>query len=292
MATLSKAGELATPSGSVEEGGKVGKGKGAMVNRNNLDSFFSPSQVNKSQSDEVTLERDDENSSNNVRRNSLKQYFTLSQKTPNKDTVSDQNYQVTHSNNIINNDLKLTSNTKKQSPGQKSLQNSKSGGRGFFAAKLQGNLGKAHFRDGLLETDKSSEESDCEVSTCEDEVKGISKEQDSTSEVDVDAPGTSATSYHGNQNPSNADEIMCDKCNKPISVWEYLEHQDFHFALELQKQSQGEVACVDVSKKSRTLASERTSETGKKRGRPPGSSSSNSARVESNATIHNFFKPK
>lgn len=35
----------------------------------------------------------------------------------------------------------------------------------------------------------------------------------------------------------NVDYVLCEKCNKRILVWDLPEHQDFHFALELQNES-------------------------------------------------------
>ncbi|XP_030855457.1 DNA polymerase eta [Strongylocentrotus purpuratus] len=103
------------------------------------------------------------------------------------------------------------------------------------------------------------------------------------------------------------DEILCEKCQQIISVWDYPEHLDFHVALELQEQDRAEAKNTGPRPgQSNTTNGNKpksapTIKVGKKRGRPPGSTTKNKKTKQGgeaqgsgpgSSSLHSFFKPK
>ncbi|XP_072032430.1 DNA polymerase eta-like [Amphiura filiformis] len=270
--------------------------KSGVVKRKSLDFFFSPSQTvtmsqSSGQNNRTTQKCDDDaDAEKNVRRNSLEHFFSQSQRTPNKPDTSSNQVQMSQSDQAKT--TGQTDRTKVEVAKINLSKNSKSGGRGFFAAKLQeksSRINASKTSNTLSGIGKTAEESSSESNTSDNEVVVEADESDdyvqeveSVSDVDIHAPSTSTSDLPPvDQAPSTStsdlppvdqaseslkptsDEVMCDKCNKPISVWEYPEHLDYHFALELQKQSQ--IACVDVSKKTGPSAGSTTEKVSGKR---------------------------
>ncbi|XP_041468176.1 DNA polymerase eta-like [Lytechinus variegatus] len=99
------------------------------------------------------------------------------------------------------------------------------------------------------------------------------------------------------------DEILCEKCHQIILVWDYPEHLDFHVALELQKQDQAESRNTGPRPGQTNGTKPKPSSVikiGKKRGRPPGSTTKNKKTKQGDghgngpgsSTLKSFFKPK
>ena len=212
----------------------------------------------------------------------------------------------------------------------KKVNTAKPGGiRGFFASKMQEKsketpeVSRTNCHDGNLLNEGSVSE---KGSPDKDECKMIKKQACLESPVcnddddDIEECGIGASTSaavapfaqpstfeqnHGNSCNDDVDQIPCEKCSQTISVWEYPEHLDYHFALDLQQnQSSQVVPVVDLSSSSSASSSAASSSTpgkqttGKRRGRPPGSSSaSKKPRLDASggggsATLHSFFKPK
>ncbi|KAH0622588.1 hypothetical protein JD844_025009 [Phrynosoma platyrhinos] len=53
------------------------------------------------------------------------------------------------------------------------------------------------------------------------------------------APGLSWTGADSGALSSTNDWILCEKCNQQVVVWEFTEHSDYHFAVELQNSFSG-----------------------------------------------------
>ncbi|XP_042307774.1 DNA polymerase eta [Sceloporus undulatus] len=53
------------------------------------------------------------------------------------------------------------------------------------------------------------------------------------------APGLSWTGADSGALSSTGDWILCEKCNQQVAVWEFTEHSDYHFAVELQNSFSG-----------------------------------------------------
>ena len=102
------------------------------------------------------------------------------------------------------------------------------------------------------------------------------------------------------------DEILCEKCQQIISVWDYPEHLDFHVALELQEQDRAEAKNTGPRPGQSNGTKPKPAPTikvGKKRGRPPGSTTKNKKTKQGgegqgqgsgpgSSSLHSFFKPK
>ncbi|XP_022097296.1 DNA polymerase eta-like [Acanthaster planci] len=115
----------------------------------------------------------------------------------------------------------------------------------------------------------------------------------------------SEVAFDSTNNPSRTpDTVTCDKCNKAVSPWEYPEHLDYHFALELQEQMQGPPrppgAANNLHSPAGAGALQSLSGSGggvgglKRRGKSPRSSNgSKKLKTEaSSGTLHSFFKQK
>ena len=106
------------------------------------------------------------------------------------------------------------------------------------------------------------------------------------------------TSDHTPDPSLSSDTTACEKCNKVISSWDYPEHLDYHFALELQKQMRSSESMPNNQAVS-TANEPKDSGSGtgggvKRRSKSHGSlEGSKKPRTElSPGTLHSFFKKK
>ncbi|XP_038046639.1 DNA polymerase eta-like [Patiria miniata] len=100
-----------------------------------------------------------------------------------------------------------------------------------------------------------------------------------------------------------SDMIVCDKCNKSVSPWDYPEHLDYHFAVELQAEMRVATASAASSQRSPTHNTLGQNPSGpgkggaggvKRRSKSPRSSegSKKPKTKAASGTLHSFFKQK
>lgn len=80
------------------------------------------------------------------------------------------------------------------------------------------------------------------------------------------------------------DQVPCEKCGSLVSVWEMPEHEDYHFALELQKSFM-----QPQSSNSQVVPA--SSPQSKRNPKSPSASSNKRPRPEGMQTLESFFKP-
>lgn len=70
--------------------------------------------------------------------------------------------------------------------------------------------------------------------SCEEVCKPVSSKAVST---EVNVAGNSSLAYNSQEMTQRAaeDQVLCEKCDSLVPVWDMPEHLDYHFALELQK---------------------------------------------------------
>ena len=285
---------------------------GSATKRSSLDFFFSPSQSvtlsqlqdnnNKltQQSKEVGVKKQAQ------KKHSLEHFFTPSQRTQD---ISPSNIE-TESLGTNGSESTPNKNVRKGKATEISSGTSffkKNSVRGFFAKKLRENSIGTEVNEDIncdnkdIEVGNEFEENVTESNVIEEpsEFKAHNTNDASFEPRNLldnaSVPSTSAepvSHNHVSEQPiPTSDEVLCKKCNKIISVWEYPEHLDYHFALELQNQT--EIPSVDISRKQgSTSGVPQEKMAGKRRGRPPGPSSKKSKIDSGSATIHSFFKPK
>lgn len=117
--------------------------------------------------------------------------------------------------------------------------------------------------------------------SCEEVWKPVSSKAVST-EVNVAANSSSA--YNSQEVTSGAeDQVLCEKCDSLVPVWDMPEHLDYHFALELQKSflqpCTSKPQAVPVSPQ------------GKRNPKSPLASSNKRLRPHGMQTLESFFKP-
>ncbi|XP_071792528.1 DNA polymerase eta-like [Asterias amurensis] len=96
------------------------------------------------------------------------------------------------------------------------------------------------------------------------------------------------------------DTVLCEKCNKVVSSWDYPEHLDYHFAVDLQKEmglseinQSGSSGTPDTGQ--RSSVSGTGSRSGKRRAKSHGSSEgAKKAKTDLSpgSTLHSFFRKK
>ena len=285
--------------------------KGNATKRNSLDFFFSPSQsVTSSQlqdDNKLTQQSKEVGVKKQVqKKHSLEHFFTPSQRTENKSPseIETEHLGMNGSESTPNKNVRKGKTTE-ISPGTSFFK--KKSARGFFAKKLQENsIGTevnedTNYDDNDVEVRNAFEENVTELDVIEEpsEFKADNTNDASFESRNVldnaSVPSTSTKPVshdHVSEQPiPTSDEVLCEKCKQIISVWEYPEHLDYHFALELQNQT--EIPSVDISKKQGpTSGVPQEKMSGKRRGRPPGPSSKKAKIDSGSATIHSFFKPK
>ncbi|XP_051060608.1 DNA polymerase eta isoform X2 [Phodopus roborovskii] len=118
--------------------------------------------------------------------------------------------------------------------------------------------------------------------------KPVSSREVST-EMDVagDSPNIRESSMHNSEEVAQRaaeDQVLCEKCDSLVPVWDMPEHTDYHFALELQKSF-----VQPSSSKPQTVPA--MSPQGKRNPKSPLASSSKRLRLHGMQTLESFFKP-
>lgn len=80
------------------------------------------------------------------------------------------------------------------------------------------------------------------------------------------------------------DQVLCEKCHQEVLVWEYSEHLDYHFAVELQNSFSGPSSI----RLSGAVCSPPTK--GKSKSRSPAAFSAKRAKKDIAGTLDSFFK--
>nr|XP_056708959.1 DNA polymerase eta [Euleptes europaea] len=88
----------------------------------------------------------------------------------------------------------------------------------------------------------------------------------------------------GTPHTVSGDQILCEKCNQEVLVWEYPEHLDYHFAVELQNTLSGPSSVRLPGAVSSSPIK------GKSKPRTPTASSAKRARKDITGTLDSFFK--
>lgn len=113
--------------------------------------------------------------------------------------------------------------------------------------------------------------------------KAISTEMD----VAVDSPDVLEPSAYNSQEAARRaaeDQVLCDKCDSLVPVWDMPEHTDYHFAEELQKSFSQ--PCTP-----KPPAAPAMSPQGKRTPKSPLASSNKRLRLPGMQTLESFFKP-
>ncbi|XP_038939462.1 DNA polymerase eta isoform X2 [Rattus norvegicus] len=118
--------------------------------------------------------------------------------------------------------------------------------------------------------------------SCEEVCKPVSSKAVST---EVNVAGNSSLAYNSQEMTQRAaeDQVLCEKCDSLVPVWDMPEHLDYHFALELQKSflqpCTSKPQAVPVSPQ------------GKRNPKSPLASSNKRLRPHGMQTLESFFKP-
>lgn len=99
------------------------------------------------------------------------------------------------------------------------------------------------------------------------------------------APGLSQEGAMCSADPSSVDDcLLCEKCNQKVAVWEFTEHLDYHFAVELQNSFSG-------SSSFRSVESLATPVKEKNKSREQRTTSAKRPKQDGSRTLDFFFKP-
>lgn len=99
------------------------------------------------------------------------------------------------------------------------------------------------------------------------------------------APGLLQEGAVSLADPSSMDDcLLCEKCNQKVAVWEYTEHLDYHFAVELQNSFSGSNSFRSVE----SLASPMKE---KNKSREQRTTSAKRPKQDGTRTLDFFFKP-
>uniref|UniRef100_A0A0K8S190 DNA polymerase eta n=1 Tax=Crotalus horridus TaxID=35024 RepID=A0A0K8S190_CROHD len=99
------------------------------------------------------------------------------------------------------------------------------------------------------------------------------------------APGLSQEGAVCLADPSSVDDcLLCEKCNQKVAVWEFTEHLDYHFAVELQNSFSG-------SSSFRSVESLATPVKEKNKSREQRTTSAKRPKQDGSRTLDFFFKP-
>ncbi|XP_055468803.1 DNA polymerase eta isoform X1 [Psammomys obesus] len=113
--------------------------------------------------------------------------------------------------------------------------------------------------------------------------KAISTETD----VAVDSPDVLEPSAYNSQEVARRateDQVLCDKCDSLVPVWDMPEHTDYHFAVELQKSFSQ--PCTSKPQAAPTMSPQ-----GKRTPKSPLASRNKRLRPPGMQTLESFFKP-
>lgn len=118
--------------------------------------------------------------------------------------------------------------------------------------------------------------------SCEEVCKPVSSKAVST---EVNVAGNSSLAYNSQEMTQRAaeDQVLCEKCDSLVPVWDMPEHLDYHFALELQKSF-----LQPFTSKPQAVP---VSPQGKRNPKSPLASSNKRLRPHGMQTLESFFKP-
>lgn len=122
--------------------------------------------------------------------------------------------------------------------------------------------------------------------SCEEVCKPVSSQAVST---EVNVAGNSSLAYNSQEVTQRAaeDQVLCEKCDSLVPVWDMPEHLDYHFALELQKS----FLQPCTSKPQAVPQAVPVSPQGKRNPKSPLASSNKRLRPHGMQTLESFFKP-
>lgn len=122
--------------------------------------------------------------------------------------------------------------------------------------------------------------------SCEEVCKPVSSQAVST---EVNVTGNSSLAYNSQEVTQRAaeDQVLCEKCDSLVPVWDMPEHLDYHFALELQKS----FLQPCTSKPQAVPQAVPVSPQGKRNPKSPLASSNKRLRPHGMQTLESFFKP-
>lgn len=117
---------------------------------------------------------------------------------------------------------------------------------------------------------------------CEEVWKPVSSKAIST---ELNVAGNSSSAYNSEEVTQRAteDQVLCEKCDSLVPVWDMPEHSDYHFALELQKSF-----LQPCTSKPQAVP---MSPQGKRNPKSPLASSNKRFRPHGMQTLESFFKP-
>ncbi|XP_060610015.2 DNA polymerase eta [Anolis sagrei] len=111
-----------------------------------------------------------------------------------------------------------------------------------------------------------------------------SSELELLKEKTVQSPGFSWTGADSSTPSSSDDWILCEKCKQQVAVWEFTEHLDYHFAVELQSSFSGSSSFKPPTPVGSFPAK------GKSKSRTHAASSAKRPRQDTVRTLDSFFK--
>lgn len=85
-------------------------------------------------------------------------------------------------------------------------------------------------------TDEECYDADTDIECLDDETNDECEQSGYLNKAETSHASEETDHTVTNDSVSSEDMMICDECGKPVVVWEFPEHTDFHFALKLQQQ--------------------------------------------------------